>query len=231
MGAVLQNAAAFDAGFRKKERELKLGRYTGPVCRQCRREGMKLFLKGERCQTKKCSIDRRAYPPGQHGQGRIKVKEYGTQLREKQKVKRVYGVYEKQFRRYFAKADRMKGVTGENLLKLLEIRLDNVVQKSGFATSRPQARQLIRHNHFLVNGRRVNIPSFAVKKGDEITLIEKSRKLGVIIAAFDATPENQVPEWLGVDRDGFKCLVQEMPQRDQIQLQVQEQLIVELYSK
>lgn len=208
-----------------------MSRYTGPVCRQCRREGMKLFLKGERCQTKKCSIERRNYPPGQFGQARAKVKEYGIQLREKQKVKRAYGVQEKQFRRYFAKADRQKGVTGENLLLSLERRLDNVILKAGFAASRPQARQLIRHNHFLVNGRRVNIPSFLVKKGDEVTVRDKSRKLDVIVAAADAMSDNQIPEWLGVDRAGQKALVQDLPGRDQIQLPIQEQLIVELYSK
>ena len=192
---------------------------------------MKLFLKGDRCLSKKCSIERRNYPPGQFGQGRTKVKEYGIQLREKQKVKRAYGVFEKQFRLYFAKADRKKGVTGENLLQLLETRLDNVVVKSGFASSRPQARQLIRHNHFLVNGKRVNIPSYLVKKGDEVAVREKSRKMDVIVSAMEAAPDGVAPEWLGVDKKEFKSLIQDVPQRDQIQLPIQEQLIVELYSK
>ena len=192
---------------------------------------MKLFLKGDRCLSKKCSIERRNYPPGQFGQGRVKVKEYGTQLREKQKVKRAYGVYEKQFRLYFAKADRKKGVTGENLLQLLETRLDNVITKSGFASSRPQARQLIRHNHFMVNGKQVNIPSFLVKKGDEVSVREKSRKMDVIVSAIEAAPEGVAPEWLGVDRKEFKSVIQDVPQRDQIALPIQEQLIVELYSK
>lgn len=192
---------------------------------------MKLFLKGGRCLSKKCSIERRNYPPGQFGQARAKVKEYGIQLREKQKVKRAYGVFEKQFRLYFAKADRKKGITGETLLQILETRLDNVVLKSGFASSRAQARQLIRHNHFLVNGKRVNIPSYLVKKGDEVAVREKSRKLDVIVSAMEEAPQGAAPEWLGIDKKEFKSLVHDIPQREQIQLPIQEQLIVELYSK
>ncbi|MBF0170118.1 MAG: 30S ribosomal protein S4 [Nitrospinae bacterium] len=208
-----------------------MARYTGSVCRLCRREGAKLFLKGERCLSKKCAIERRAYAPGQHGQARVKVKEYGTQLREKQKVKRIYGVLEKQFRLMFAKADRKKGVTGENLLTALETRLDSVVLSGGLATSRAQARQLIRHNHIAVNGRRVNIPSFLVKKGDEIQVREKSRKADVIVAALDRAGEGQTPDWLSVDKGQFKVVVQDLPSRDQVRMPIQEQLIVELYSK
>lgn len=208
-----------------------MARYSGPVCRQCRREGMKLFLKGDRCLSKKCSIERRSYPPGQSGQRRMKIKEYGIQLREKQKVKRVYGVFEKQFRGYFKKADRIKGITGENLLSLLETRLDNVVRKLGFAASLPQARQFIRHNHFLVNGRKVNIPSYRVKKGDLIEVREKSRKLEAIVSALDHMSDSQRPEWLQLDREAMRGVVQETPRREQIQIPIQEQLIVELYSK
>ncbi len=192
---------------------------------------MKLFLKGERCITKKCSIDKRSYPPGQAGQARIKLKEYGIQLREKQKVRRVYGSLEKQFRIYFRRADRIKGITGENLLKLLEKRLDNVVYRFGLAESRSQARQLIRHKHFLVNGKKVDIPSYQLRKGDVVEVVEKSRKLEVIKSAMDRITDDQIPEWLLLDRGSLKGSVQQEPQRDQIQFTVQEQLIVELYSK
>ncbi len=208
-----------------------MARYTGSVCRLCRREGTKLFLKGERCLSKKCAIERRAYAPGQHGQARVKVKEYGTQLREKQKVKRIYGVLEKQFRIYFAKADRKKGVTGENLLTTLETRLDSVVLSGGLATSRAQARQLIRHNHIAVNGRRVNIPSFIVKKGDEIQVREKSRKADVFAIAVDRAAEGQIADWLSLDKGDLKVVVQDLPTREHVRLPIQEQLIVELYSK
>ncbi|MGK7345915.1 MAG: 30S ribosomal protein S4 [Candidatus Nitrospinota bacterium M3_3B_026] len=208
-----------------------MARYNGSVCRLCRREGMKLFLKGERCLSKKCSIERRSYPPGEAGQRRIKLKEYGMQLREKQKVKRVYGVLEKQFRGYFHRADRSKGVTGETLLQLLEERLDNAVLKLGFASSRPQARQLIRHNHFMVNGRKVNIPSYRVKKGDVIEVREKSRKIDAIRESVENISDKQIPEWLTLDRDAMRGVVQDEPSRESIQMPIQEQLIVELYSK
>ncbi len=192
---------------------------------------MKLFLKGERCLSKKCAIERRAYPPGQHGQARVKVKEYGMQLREKQKVKRMYGAFEKQFRSYFAMADREKGITGENLLRILETRLDNVIHKLGFAASRAQARQLVRHGHFLVNNVRVNIPSYRICKGDVIEVREKSKKLEAIISPFERLSDDQIPEWISLDRETMKGLIQDAPERSQIQLPVQEQLIVELYSK
>lgn len=208
-----------------------MARYTGSACRLCRREGMKLYLKGERCISKKCSVERRSYPPGEAGQRRIKLKEYGMQLREKQKVKRVYGVLERQFRGYFHRADRLKGVTGETLLLLLEKRLDNAVLKLGFARSRPQARQLILHNHFLVNGRKVNIPSYRVKKGDVIEVREKSRKIDAIKDAVENVSDKQIPEWLSLDREGMRGVVQDEPARESIQIPIQEQLIVELYSK
>jgi len=208
-----------------------LANYTGPVCRLCRREGAKLYLKGERCISKKCSIDRRNYPPGQNGQRRIKIKEYGLQLREKQKVRRIYGVLEKQFRGYFYIADRAKGVTGENLLNLLETRLDNVVYRFGFATSRSMARQLVRHNHVSVNGRKVNIPSFRVRQGDVVQVREGSRKAESIISSIEARADNQIPEWLSLDRGDMKGTVKSAPTREMIQYPIQEQLIVELYSK
>lgn len=208
-----------------------MARYSGPVCRQCRREGVKLFLKGERCLSRKCALERRSYPPGEAGQKRIKLKEYGIQLREKQKVKRIYSVLEKQFRGYFKKADRAKGITGESLLFLLEGRLDNVVYKLGFTQSRSQARQLVRHNHFRVNGRKVNIPSFQVKKGDVIEVRDKSKKLDAIKLSIESVSDSQIPEWLSLDKEAMKGLVQETPTRESIQIPIQEQLIVELYSK
>lgn len=208
-----------------------MARYTGPSCRLCRREGVELFLKGERCYTDKCAIKRRSYPPGQHGQGRIKVSDYGVQLREKQKVRRIYGILENQFRGYFEMADRMKGVTGENLLFILERRLDNVAYRLGFAASRDEARQLVRHGHFTLNGRKVNIPSIQVKAGDIVQLREKSRKIAVITESLEAVVRRGIPQWLELDKDAFKGTVKQMPVREDITMPIQEQLIVELYSK
>lgn len=205
-----------------------MARYTGPACKLCRREGLKLFLKGERCLTEKCAIERRAYPPGQHGRGRIKQSEYLTQLREKQKARRYYGLLEKQFRGYYEKASRKEGITGENLLRLLEQRLDNVVYRLGFGASRAQARQLIRHGHFAVNGRRVTIPSFQVKPGDELSL-KHERAKDVILSATDLVAS--VPAWLQADHENLSGKVVRSPERDEIDVPVQEQLIVELYSK
>lgn len=208
-----------------------MARYTDSVCRLCRREGVKLFLKATRCETAKCAIDRRAYLPGQHGQGRKKFSEYGVQLREKQKVKRFYGVLEKQFRIYFAAADRAKGVTGENLLQKLESRLDNVVYRMGLGESRSAARQMISHNHLLVNGKRVNIPSYIVKKGDVISPSE--RKLGKesIKKALERAKEKTLPHWLAFDSESKQGLVQSLPTREDVAIPVEEQLIVELYSR
>jgi len=209
-----------------------MARYTGPVCRLCRREGMKLFLKGERCYTEKCAIEKRNMPPGQHGKLRkAKIVGYGLQLREKQKVKRIYGVLENQFRRYFESAARHRGVTGVMLLQALETRLDNVVYRLGFATSRPQARQLVRHGHFLINGKKVDIPSYAVKMGDEVRVREASAKSAVVAHAIDEVKGRGVPEWLQVDAASTLGRVLSIPTREQINLPVQEQLIVELYSK
>jgi small subunit ribosomal protein S4 len=209
-----------------------LARYTGSVCRFCRRETTKLFLKGDRCHTDKCAIERRNYAPGQHGQGRIKVSDYGTQLREKQKMKRTYGLLEGQFRAYFKRADRMKGVTGENLLILLERRLDSIVYRLGFATSRNEARQLVRHNHFKVNGRKVNIPSFLVRPGDVIELREKSREVTRVNEALDGVMRRGVPSWLELDRPAFKGSLKSLPVREELTTPAfQEKLVVELYSK
>ena len=209
-----------------------MARYIGPVCRLCRREGMKLFLKGERCYTEKCAIEKRNFPPGQHGKRRAaKMIGYGVQLREKQKVKRIYGVLEDQFRRYFEQAERLKGITGEMLLQLLERRLDNVAYRLGFATSRPQARQLVRHGHFAVNGRKVDIPSFLVKAGDVVTVRGGSQKSVTIQHAIDEVKGRGVPEWLALEGEQFTGRVVSLPTREQINLPVQEQLIVELYSK
>jgi len=209
-----------------------VARYRGPVCRLCRREGMKLFLKGERCYKEKCAIERRNQPPGQHGGARRrKPRAYGIQLREKQKLRRVYGVLEGQFRRTFDEANRRKGVTGENLLQLLELRLDNVVFSLGFATSRTQARQLLRHGHVLVDGRRVDIPSFRVKPGMEVSLREKSRKLAQIEEAVDFAQGRGVPAWLELDAANLTGKVVEAPSREDIRFPIQEQLIVELYSR
>jgi len=208
-----------------------LARYTGPSCRLCRREGSELFLKGERCYTDKCAIKRRSYPPGQHGQGRIKVSDYGVQLREKQKVRRIYGILENQFRGYFEMADRMKGVTGENLLFILERRLDNVAYRLGFATSRTEARQLVRHGHFTLNGHKVNIPSIQAKVGDVLQLREKSLKIAAITESLEGVVRRGVPQWLELEKDACKGVVKALPVREDITMPIQEQLIVELYSK
>lgn len=208
-----------------------MARYTGPACKLCRREGLKLYLKGDRCYKDKCGFEKKGYPPGQHGQNKKKISDYGVQLREKQKVKRLYGVLEAQFRRYFEKASGMKGITGENLLQLLERRLDNVVYRSGFAGSRNEARQIVRHNHFEVNGRRVNIPSFIVKPGDEIKVVEKSMEFSRIKECLDTADGRGIPEWISVDKGNFKATVSRIPQRDDVNYEIHEHLIVELYSK
>ena len=208
-----------------------MARYREAVCRLCRREGVELYLKGDRCFTDKCAIKRRGYPPGQHGQRRPKHSDYGVQLREKQKAKRIYGILEKQFRNYFEKADRMKGKTGDNLLILLERRLDNVVYKLGFSQTRRESRQVVGHGHFLVNGRKVNIPSFLVKAGDVVELREKSRKIPTVNEALDAVVRKGIPPWLELDREKFRGTVKTVPARADIQEPIQEQLIVELYSK
>lgn len=209
-----------------------MARYTGPVCRLCRREGLKLFLKGERCYTEKCSFDRRAYAPGQHGQARRgKVSEFGRQLREKQKVKRMYGLVEKQFRHYYELASKKEGVTGENLLRYLETRLDNTVFRLGFSVSRSEARQLVRHSHVLVNGRKVNIPSYQVRAGDVVEVREKSREHSRVQESIDGVDRRGVPAWLEVDRKAFKGKVVTLPQRSDITAPIEERLIVELYSK
>lgn len=208
-----------------------MARYTGPVCRLCRREGMKLFLKGERCYTEKCAIEKRNVPPGQHGRSRrAKMQGYGIQLREKQKVKRIYGVLEDQFRRYFESAERTRGITGETLLQLLERRLDSAVYRMGFATSRAQGRQLVRHGHFLVNGKKVDIPSYSLKAGDMVSVRETSRQNTSILHAQEEVKGRGIPEWLSIDAD-LAGKVVSIPTREQIGLPVQEQLIVELYSK
>ncbi len=208
-----------------------MSRYRGSVCRQCRRENMKLFLKGDRCFSDKCSFDRRGYPPGEHGQKRGKQSDYGMQLREKQKVRRIYGISEKQFRIFFREADRRKGITGTNLLSLLETRLDNTVFRMGFVNSRNQGRHFVRHNHFVVNGKKVNIPSYQVKKGDVIELREKSRNIQAISESLDAIVRRGIPQWLEIEKDKFKGQVVGIPVREDITLPIQEQLIVELYSK
>lgn len=208
-----------------------MARYRDSVCRICRREGLKLFLKGDRCYTDKCSIDRRAYPPGQHGQGRKKTTEYGIQLREKQKVRRMYGLLEKQFRNYFKTAARQKGATGDNLLILIESRLDNMVYRLGFASSRSEARQMVSHGHFLIDGKRANVPSICLKAGSSVEVREKSQKHGKINDALDAVVRRGVPEWLELDRDKFKGTVKALPSREDITMPIQENLIVELYSK
>ena len=209
-----------------------MARYIGPVCRLCRREGMKLFLKGERCYTDKCAIEKRNVPPGQHGRARkAKMVGYGIQLREKQKVKRTYGVLENQFRRYFEAADRQKGITGELLLQMLERRLDNVVYRLGFATSRPQARQLVRHGHFTVNGRKVDIPSYSVRPGDTVAVRQSSAENPTIQHAMEEVKGRGIPDWLLLDPAALSGRVSQLPTREQINLPAQEQLIVELYSK
>lgn len=208
-----------------------MARYTGAVCRLCRREGKKLFLKGERCYSEKCSVGIRAYAPGQHGQGRKKSSEYGLQLRAKQTARRFYGVQENQFHHYFEIAERKQGITGDNLLKILESRLDNVVYRVGFASSRAEARQLVGHGHFEVNGSRVDIASYLLKAGDVITVCEKSRGSEKIKAVLEANSARPVPQWIDVNRDAFTAKVINLPNRDQIDAPVEEQLIVEFYSK
>ncbi len=208
-----------------------MARYLGANCRLCRREGKKLFLKGDRCYTDKCSVERRNYPPGQHGQNKTKVSNYGLQLREKQKVKRIYGILERQFRLIYQRADRMKGIVGENMLSLLERRLDNVVFRLGFANSRKQARQLVVHRHFLVNGRCVNIPSYTVKPNDVISVAEKSKENPVIKDALEAVVRRVIPTWLELDKENMKGIVKALPIRQEIEYPIQEHLIVELYSK
>lgn len=208
-----------------------MARYRASVCRLCRRENMKLFLKGERCYTDKCAIERRNYPPGQHGQARPKFSEYSIQLREKQRVKRMYGLMEKQFRRTFRAAERLKGVTGEALLVLLERRLDNVVYRFGFASSRAEARMLVRHGHILVNGRKVNIPSRLVKVGDVISVREKSRQMERILAAMEGAQRRGVPEWAEVERENFTGRIKLLPARSDITTPINEKLVVELYSR
>ena len=209
-----------------------MARYSGPVCRLCRREGMKLFLKGERCYTDKCAIEKRNFAPGQHGKTRKqKMAGYGIQLREKQKVKRIYGVLEDQFRRYFEAADRQRGITGETLLQLLERRLDNVIYRLGLATSRPQARQLVRHGHFLVNGKKVDIPSYSVRAGDIVAVKAGSQKDPTIAHAIEEVKGRGIPGWLTFDAGEQAGKIVSLPTREQINLPVQEQLIVELYSK
>ena len=208
-----------------------MARYTDAVCRLCRREGQKLFLKGDRCYTDKCAADRRQYPPGQHGQGRVKTSEYGIQLREKQKAKRYYGLLESQFRGYFEIASKKKGKTGENLLALLETRLDNTVYRLGFAMSRAEARQLVLHGHFLINGRKVNIPSFLVKPGMIISLKDTSKSLDKFKSVIDANAFRQPPKWLEYDANALVAKVTAVPTREDIDIPIEEQLIVELYSK
>ena len=208
-----------------------MARYKDAVCRLCRREGTKLFLKGDRCFSAKCGIERRAYPPGQHGQGRARFSDYGVQLREQQKVKRMYGLLEKQFADTMSRASRMKGRAGENLLVLLERRLDNVIFRMGFSTSRAEARQLVRHSHFLIDGRRASIPSMLVKQGAVITVAEKSRKVARIAGALETLESRSVPQWVEINKDAFEGTVKSLPVREDITMPIQEQLIVEWYSR
>ena len=209
-----------------------MARYTGSVCRLCRRENLKLFLKGDRCYSDKCAFDRRSYPPGQHGQRRgRKISDYGIQLREKQKVKRMYGLSEKQFHLFFQRADKQKGITGTNLLVIIERRLDNIVYRMGFVNSRTQGRHFVRHNHFLVNGQKVNIPSYLVKIGDVIEVQEKSRKIQALEDALDAVVRRGIPQWLDLEKEDMKGAISAFPVREDLTMPIQEQLIVELYSK
>lgn len=208
-----------------------MARYRESACRLCRREGLKLFLKGDRCYTDKCAFERRSYAPGQHGLRRKKHSDYGVQLREKQKVRRMYGILEKQFRKYFKMAEKMKGVTGYNLLLILERRLDNIVYRMGFANSRTQARQLVKHGHFQINGRGVDIPAYLVRSGDAVAVREKSKKIKEIKESMAAVERRQVPEWLALEKDNFIARVTALPTREQMVMPIQEQLIVELYSK
>jgi small subunit ribosomal protein S4 len=208
-----------------------MARYTGAVCKLCRREGKKLFLKGERCYTGKCSVERRAYAPGQHGQSRKKTSEYGLQLRAKQQARRYYGIQEGQFHKYFLMAERKQGVTGENLLRLCESRLDNVVYLLGWANSRAEGRQLVNHGHYMVNGKKVDIPSYLLKAGDTITIKPKSKESEKIKTVLDVNSARPVPQWLEVDRTAIEAKVLSMPEREQISVPVEEHLIVEYYSK
>jgi small subunit ribosomal protein S4 len=208
-----------------------MARYKDAVCRLCRREGTKLFLKGDRCFSAKCGIERRAYPPGQHGQGRARFSDYGVQLREQQKVKRMYGLLEKQFADTMSRASRMKGRAGENLLVLLERRLDNVIFRMGFSTSRAEARQLVRHSHFLIDGRRASIPSMLVKQGAVISVAEKSRKVARIAGALETLESRSVPQWVEINKETFQGTVKSLPVREDITMPIQEQLIVEWYSR
>jgi len=208
-----------------------VARSTGPVCKICRREGIKLFLKGERCFSDKCAFDRRPYAPGQHGQRRAKFSEYARHLREKQKARRLYGLLEKQFALYFKKADMAKGVTGDNLIHLLERRLDNLVYRMGFAGTRRAGRQLVRHNHVMVNGKRVNIPSYLIKAGDEITIREKSRKVAAIQGSLEAKERHGWDSWIEMDAKNFKGVLKEIPDVQDLQLSIEPQLIVEFYSR
>jgi len=210
---------------------ISMARYTEAVCRLCRREGQKLFLKGDKCYMDKCPVTQRAYAPGQHGQRRKKLSEYGLQHREKQKARRFYGILEKQFNGYFESAEKQKGMTGENLLRILESRLDNVVYRIGFAMSRPEARQLVRHGHFTVNGRKVNIPSYLVREGDIITIADRSRSLEKFKSILEANEARPVPDWLDLDRGTFQAKIVNLPAREAIDLPVEEHLIVEFYSK
>lgn len=216
----------------KSAGEDHLARYTGSVCRLCRRENLKLFLKGDRCYSDKCGFDRRGYPPGQHGQRRgRKVSDYGIQLREKQKIKRMYGLTEKQFHLFFVRAERQRGITGTNLLVMLECRLDNVVYRLGFVNSRTQGRHLVRHNHFRINEKKVNIPSYLINEGDVIQPSEKSVKLQIITDAMEAVVRRGIPQWLDLNKEEVKGIVKSMPVREDLTMPMQEQLIVELYSK
>ena len=208
-----------------------MARYRGSVCRLCRREGIKLYLKGSRCETEKCAVEKRAYPPGQHGQERSKFSEYGVQLREKQKVKRIYGVLEKPFRNYFFAADKKKGVTGENLLQSLELRFDNVIYRMGLAPSRNAARQLVRHKHFTVNGKKMDVPSYILKQGDIIAPNPNKGKKKPVNEAIENIKSKTLPEWLAFDTDSKQGIIQGMPTREDVKLPIEEQLIVELYSR
>jgi small subunit ribosomal protein S4 len=226
------SAAASDTAQTTYETEREtVARYTASACRICRRENLKMYLKGDRCYTDKCAIERRPYPPGQHGQGRVKFSGYGVQLREKQKVKRMYGLLESQFRGYFKRASAAKGKTGESLLQELELRLDNVVFRMGFADTRNEARQLVRHGHFTVNGRRVNIPSFHTKPGEVVEVHDRAKKMVRIAEAIETVDRRGIPQWLEVDKKALRGTVKSVPNREDLTMPIQEQLIVELYSK
>lgn len=227
MGVVLQSGEEFS----QKERFLSMSKIVESACKLCRREGQKLFLKATRCYTDKCAYERRPYPPGQSGQKRLKFSEFSLQLREKQKVRRYYGVFESQFRKYYQKANRMKGDTGLNFLRQLEMRLDNVVYTLGYASSRREAKQLIRHNHFLVNKKRVNIPSFLLKVGDELEVREKSREQAKFLASIEAVQKREIPDWLLAEHKEFRGKVKDVPARNQITLSIAENMIIEFYSR